>query len=82
MIETFENQSRNLRHPFYKIMELEHDELKKELQSWERSNLIEWLSWNDKNGVYDDASSMREFGNILEKDEAITIILKQILDNN
>jgi len=82
MIETFENQNRNLRHPFYKIMELEHDELNKELQSWDRSKLIEWLRWNDNNGVYDDAASMREFGNILEKNDAINIILKQILDNN
>ncbi len=82
MMETLENQSRKLRHPFYKIMELEHDELKKELQLWERSKLIEWLSWNDKNGVYDDVESMREFGNILEKDDAINIILNQILDSN
>lgn len=78
MLETLENQSRKFRHPFYKIMDLDHDELNNELQTWERSKLIEWLMWNDSNGVYDDTASMREFGNILEKEEAIKIITTQI----
>ncbi|MBP6237479.1 MAG: hypothetical protein KA536_15125 [Saprospiraceae bacterium] len=63
-------------------MELGIEELQAELQSWERIELIEWLKWNDKNGVYSDDQSMKEFGNILEKDEAIRIILNQIHSNN
>jgi hypothetical protein len=82
MIETFVDQSRNHRHPFYKIMELGIEELQTELQSWERNELIEWLRWNDKNGVYDDEQSLREFGHILEKNEAIKIIINQIHSNN
>ena len=82
MKEPFVEHSRKFRHPFYKIMELEIEELQSELQSWERINLIEWLRWNDKNGVYDDEQSLREFGNILEKDEAIKIIINQIRNNN
>jgi hypothetical protein len=82
MKETFVDQSRKLRHPFYEIMELGIEELQAELQSWERIELIEWLKWNDKNGVYSDDQSMKEFGNILEKDEAIRIILNQIHSNN
>jgi hypothetical protein len=27
-----------------------------------RNEVIEWLSWNDRNGVYDDAQSLKEFG--------------------
>jgi len=82
MIETFLDQNRKLRHPFYKIMELGIEELQMELQSWERIELIEWLRWNDKNGVYDDEQSLREFGHILEKDEAIKIILRQIYNKD
>ena len=40
--------------------------------------LIEWLCWNDRNGVYKDEDSMREFDNVLSKDEAIEIINRQI----
>lgn len=75
---TFVDESRKFRHPYYKIMELGQDDIKRELQSWERNELIEWLRWNDKNGVYDDDQSLKEFGNILEKDEAIKIISAQI----
>ena len=82
MKETFVDQSRKFRHPFYKIMELGIEELQSELLSWERINLIEWLRWNDKNGVYDDEQSLREFGHILYKDEAIKIIINQIHNNN
>lgn len=69
-----------LKHPYYKIMELKGIELETELNSWSRLELIEWLSWNDKNGVYKDEYSLREFGNIVSKDEAIEIMTKQILE--
>lgn len=69
------------RHPYYKIMELKGDFLVKELNTWSRLDLIEWLSWNDKNGVYKDDQSLKEFGNILGKEEAIEIIVKQINNN-
>jgi len=53
-----------LRHPYYKLMELSGDKLQTELNSWSREELINWLSWNYRNGVY--------------KDEAIEIITRQI----
>ncbi|PWH86038.1 hypothetical protein [Brumimicrobium oceani] len=65
-------------HPFYQLMELKDQELKNELTSWSRLELIEWLSWNDRNGVYNDEDSLREFDNILKKDQAIEIITRQI----
>ena len=69
-----------LRHPYYKLMELSGDTLQSELNSWSREDLIEWLSWNDRNGVYKDEDSLREFDNILSKEEAIEIITRQITE--
>lgn len=67
-------------HPYYKIMELKGDELQTKLNSWSRQELIDWLSWNDRNGVYQDEDSLREFNNILGKEEAIEIITRQIME--
>lgn len=80
MTNTLVDKSRSERHPNYKIMDLNSEDLNNELQTWERSRLIDWLCWNDKNGIYDDINSVREFGNILQKDDAIEIIINQILD--
>ena len=57
-------------------MELSGDKLQSELNSWTREGLIQWLSWNDRNGVYKDEESLQEFGNIVSKEEAIRIIIK------
>ena len=72
------SEEERLRHPNYRIGELSDDELQIELNSWSREDLIEWLVWNDRNGVYRDDDSMREFDNILGKEEAISIITRQI----
>jgi hypothetical protein len=45
-----------------------------------REGLIKWLSWNDRNGVYNDEESLQEFGNKVSKEEAIRIITKQITE--
>lgn len=68
------------RHPYYKIMELTGISLSNELDSWSRQDLIDWLSWNDRNGVYRDDDSLREFGNIISKEEAIEIMTRQIIE--
>jgi hypothetical protein len=70
-----------LRHPYYKIMELSGDVLETILNSWSREDLIEWLTWNDRNGVYKDEDSLREFDIILSKEEAIEIIKRQIAES-
>nr|WP_314498680.1 hypothetical protein [uncultured Chryseobacterium sp.] len=62
-------------------MEKRGDDLETELNSWSRLDLIEWLSWNDRNGVYRDEDSLREFGNTVGKEEAIEIITKQIIQD-
>lgn len=75
------SEEEKLRHPYYKIMELKKGDLKIELNSWSRSELIDWLSWNDRNGIYKDEDSLAEMGNILGKEEAIEIMSRQILEN-
>lgn len=83
LIERFmnTNEEQKLRHPYYKLMKLSSHELQFELNSWSRKDLIEWLSWNDGNGVYRDEDSLREFDNILSKTEAMKIITKQITES-
>lgn len=73
------NEEEKLKHPYYKIMELKGADLENELNSWSRLDLIEWLCWNDRNGVYRDEDSLREFGNTVSKELAMEIITKQII---
>ena len=79
-MKIFISEDEKARHPFYKIMELKGDVLFNELNTWSRLDLIEWLSWNDQNGVYKDEESLAEFDNILSKEEAIEIMIRQITD--
>lgn len=81
MHDTFSNEVNKLSHPNYKIMELKGEALKLELQLWTRMDLISWLSWNDRNGIYSDEQSLLEFENILSKEEAIEIMFRQITEN-
>ncbi len=72
------SEDEKARHPYYTLMDLRGDELSNELSRQSRYDLIEWLSWNDRNGVYRDEDSLAEFGNILSKEEAIEIVTNQI----
>ena len=74
------SEEEKLKHPYYKLMELRGEVLEVELNSWTRLDLIEWLSWNDRNGVYKDEESLQEFGNTVNKEEAIEIISRQITE--
>jgi hypothetical protein len=76
----FIDEDERYRHPNYKVMELRGEELFNELNSWSRLDLIDWLSWNDRNGVYKDKESLAEFGNILSREEAIEIMTRQIIN--
>lgn len=79
-MSTIINEDEKLKHPFYKLMELNADKLIKELNLWSRLDLIEWLCWNDRNGIYKDEESLQEFGNTVSKEEAIEIITRQIAE--
>ena len=74
------NEEDKFKLPNYRVMELKGLERHKELNSWSREKLIDWLCWNDRNGVYRDEQSFLEFDNILGKEEAIEIITRQITE--
>lgn len=74
------SEDEKARHPYYTIMDLRGDELSNELSRWSRYDLIEWLSWNDQNGVYRDEDSLREFDQIISREEALEIMIRQIID--
>jgi hypothetical protein len=79
-MKTYISEDEKIRHPFYTIMNLKGDDLLNELNSWSRLDLIEWLSWNDSNGIYKDEESLTEIGTILSKEEALEIITRQITE--
>ena len=79
-MSTYISEEEKLKHPYYKLMEMRGDELETLLNSWSRLALIEWLCWNDRNGVYKDEESLQEFGNTVSKEEAIKIITRQITE--
>ncbi|MDF0719195.1 hypothetical protein P0M11_04190 [Kaistella sp. PBT33-4] len=69
-------------HPYYQIMELHGEDLCKTLNSWTRQELIDWLCWNDSNGIYSDEDSLREIGEILTKEVATEIITNQVCESH
>ena len=74
-------ESRKLRHPYYRIMDLPKRELKVKIAAMRREEIINWLNWNDSNGVYSDKDSINEFGTIMSKKECEKIMLRQILES-
>lgn len=68
----------NKNHPYYKIAELPQEVLEKEILNWSREQVIDWLSWNDSNGVYTDEDSLGEFGKVMSIEEGREIMLRQI----
>ena len=77
-MSSYPTEKEKLNHPYYRIMELLGEELNNKLNSWTRLELIDWLCWNDRNGVYSDEDSLREFGDILTKQRAIEIITEMV----
>jgi hypothetical protein len=77
-MKTYISEDEKIRHPFYTIMYLKGDNLLNELNSWSRLDLIEWLSWNDSNGIYKDEESLTGIGTVLSKEAALEIMTRQI----
>ena len=68
-------------HPNFRYIEMNEVELRSELKNFSRQDLIDWLCWNDKNGVYKDDESLSELGNIMTYEEGVEIMVKQIIQN-
>lgn len=49
-----------------------------DLQSFTREQLIEWLCWNDRNGIYSDADCEIEGIDPLTWEEAYELVIEQI----
>lgn len=46
-----------------------------------REDIIEWLMWNDPNGIYSDHQSLKEFGAVMHRKEGLEIMLRQAEEN-
>ncbi|MBT0812966.1 hypothetical protein KIH41_16890 [Litoribacter ruber] len=71
-----EQTSQPKHYRFY--IDLPKDILVDEVNKLSREELIDWLSWNDPNGVYNDEDSMDEFGNVMSLEEGREIMVRQI----
>jgi hypothetical protein len=68
-------------YPYMKVVEIPQAELNQLIAKLSRTDIIEWLMWNDRNGVYSDESSRREFGQVMSIEEGIEIMLRQAEEN-
>lgn len=65
------------KNPNYKYKFISEEELRNKLKNWSRQDLINWLSWNDPNGIYRDDESFAELGCIMTYEEGVEIMVKQ-----
>lgn len=63
---------------YYEVMDLAEENLDMFLKHTPREEIIDWLQWNDPNGVFSDNASMAEFGNVLSKEDGAEIMKQQI----
>lgn len=63
------------------VVEMPHESLVNLINSLSRDEIIDWLCWNDPNGIYDDELSQNELGNILTYKEGREIMIRQIQEN-
>ncbi len=66
---------------FYSIMDAPDEVLNRFFEDATRDELISWLSWNDRNGVYKDEDHQNEFGCLMTKEDGIENMRNQILPN-
>ncbi len=68
-------------YPYLSVVEINEAELLILVNRLTREDMIEWLRWNDPNGIYSDEQSLKELGNIMTRDEGIEIMLRQAEEN-
>ncbi len=61
-----------------RLTELRGQALQIEIVALNHNQIIEWLQWNDCNGVYTDKESRREFGRIMSHKEGVEIMTRHI----
>lgn len=68
-------------YPYIRLIEISDTELADVIGHLNRHDIIEWLMWNDRNGVYSDVDSLREFGVVMTKEEGLEILSRQVEEN-
>ena len=66
---------------YQSLTTLDEDQLILLINAMSRQDIIEWLSWNDPNGIYHDEHSLKELGNKMSRTEGIEILMRQVEDN-
>jgi len=66
---------------YQSIVEINEVNLISLINGMSRDDIIEWLMWNDPNGIYDDEQSLKELGNKMSREEGIEIMLRQAEEN-
>jgi len=66
---------------YHSFAELPVEKLVLVVNGMTRADIIEWLAWNDPNGIYHDEQSYKELGNVMTRVEGIEILLRQIEEN-
>lgn len=72
---------KNNAYPYIRAVEISEDELILLMNGLKREDIIEWLMWNDPNGIYSDEQSLKEFANVMSRDEGMEIMLRQAGEN-
>ncbi len=60
------------------LIDISEDKLIVLSNGMSRQDIIDWLAWNDRNGIYRDEDSIKELGNIMSREEGIEIMIRQI----
>ncbi len=78
---TYDDHMLIRKHPNYRYTFMNEQELREELKKWCREAIIDWLKWNDRNGIYDDEQCMDELGFIMTYEQGVEIMVGQIIQN-
>lgn len=68
-------------YPYQSVTEISQTALLQLVNALSRTDIIEWLMWNDPNGIYSDERSLKEFGAIMIREEGLEIMLRQAEEN-
>ncbi|MEZ2336948.1 hypothetical protein AB6735_14995 [Mucilaginibacter sp. RCC_168] len=66
---------------YQSVVEISEPALLQLVNGLTRTDIIEWLMWNDPNGIYSDERSEKEFGTIMSREEGLEIMLRQAEEN-
>jgi hypothetical protein len=72
---------KNTHYSYRSLTEFPEEKLLLLVNEMDRNDIIEWLAWNDANGIYHDELSLKEFGYVMTRDEGLEIMIRQLAEN-